>query len=66
MLIIQGLDDRLAPPGNGRALKESYSDRVRLIELEATGHALLLEQPKTIADAVVTFLREHKIVIRKS
>lgn len=65
MLVIQGLDDRIAPPGNGRALKESYGDRVRLIELEAAGHALVVEQPKAIVEAVAAFLREHKIATRK-
>jgi pimeloyl-ACP methyl ester carboxylesterase len=62
MLVIQGLDDRVAPPSNGRALKEAYGERVRLVELQAAGHALLLEQPKAIVNAVVSFLREFAIL----
>lgn len=61
MLVIQGLDDRLAPPGNARSLKEEFGDRVRLVELERAGHALLPERPKAILEAIVDFLREHPI-----
>jgi pimeloyl-ACP methyl ester carboxylesterase len=60
LLVIQGLDDGLAPPANGRALREEFGDRVRLIELSNAGHALLPEQPEAIAQAVLAFLREHQ------
>jgi pimeloyl-ACP methyl ester carboxylesterase len=59
LLVIQGLDDKVAVPANGRALREALGDRVQLVELEDAGHALLPEQPRAIADAVVAFLRAH-------
>lgn len=60
LLVMQGLEDKLAVPANGRALREAFGDRVQLIELEHAGHALLPEQPEAIAKAVVTFLRAHR------
>lgn len=56
MLIIQGLQDRLAVPANGRLLKEELGERVTLVELEGAGHALLPEQPEAIAAALIEFL----------
>ena len=43
LLIIQGLDDRIAPPENGRIYKEKFGDRITLIEIEKAGHFLLQE-----------------------
>ena len=60
LLVIQGLEDGLAPPANGRALQEAFGDRVQLVELANAGHALLPEQPEAIAKAVVAFLRAHR------
>jgi pimeloyl-ACP methyl ester carboxylesterase len=57
MLIIQGLDDRIAPPANGRDLSKRFGARVSLIELENAGHALLDECPITIKDEIVAYLR---------
>lgn len=59
LLVIQGLEDRLAPPANGRALREECGERVQLIELPDAGHALLPEQPEAIAQAMLAFLRAH-------
>ena len=56
MLVIQGLDDVFAPPENGRSLKNEYSDRVTLVELESTGHALMVERPDQVATALLDFL----------
>jgi pimeloyl-ACP methyl ester carboxylesterase len=58
MLVVQGLED-FVPPANGRALRQTLGDRVRLIELARAGHALLPEQPEAIVQAVLTFLRDH-------
>jgi pimeloyl-ACP methyl ester carboxylesterase len=58
ILIIQGLQDRAAPPENGRLLKAEAPDRVELIELDGAGHALLPEKPVEISGAVTTFLRK--------
>ena len=46
LLVIQGLDDEAAPPGNGHALREQLGERVRLVDLPRAGHFLLLEQPE--------------------
>lgn len=56
MLIIQGLDDRVAPPGNGRDLQSEFGERIKLIEVENAGHALLDEWPEIIADSIVSYL----------
>src|SRR3984893_6646099 len=56
LLVIQGLDDEAAPPGNGRALREQLGERVRFVDLPRAGHFLLLEQPESVARAVSEFL----------
>ena len=56
LLVIQGLDDEAAPPGNGHALREQFGERVRVIDLPRAGHFLLLEQPEAVARAVAEFV----------
>jgi pimeloyl-ACP methyl ester carboxylesterase len=56
LLVIQGLDDEAAPPGNGHALREQLGERVRVVDLPHAGHFLLLEQPEAVARAVSEFL----------
>lgn len=56
ILVIQGLQDQVAMPENGRLLKAEAPDRVELIELDGAAHALLPEKPAEIAGAVTTFL----------
>ncbi|OVE79396.1 hypothetical protein BVY01_02540 [bacterium I07] len=58
--VIQGLDDLIAPPGNGRLLREQLGDRVKLIEIPEAGHALLFEKPKEIAEEVIKFIDAMK------
>lgn len=57
ILVVQGLDDLLAPPENGRQLAAELPDRVRLVEIPGAGHALLPERPELVAAAVIDFLR---------
>jgi pimeloyl-ACP methyl ester carboxylesterase len=57
LLVVQGLQDRIAPPANGRDLRSSYPDRVELFEVDDAAHALLPEQPEAVATAVLDFLR---------
>lgn len=59
MLIVQGLDDVLAPPANGRTLQKKLGNRVQLVELENTAHALLPEQPEIITQTILNFIRDH-------
>jgi pimeloyl-ACP methyl ester carboxylesterase len=56
MLVMQGLDDIIAPPANGRALRDEFPDRVKLVEIPNAGHALLFEQPERIAAEIMVFL----------
>lgn len=56
LLVIQGLDDTAAPPGNGHALREQFGERVRLLDLPGAGHFMLLEQPEAVARAVTEFV----------
>jgi len=61
MLIVQGVDDKTAPPENGRRMKEQFSDRITLVNLQAAGHAMGLEKPRETADAILAFLGKHRI-----
>jgi pimeloyl-ACP methyl ester carboxylesterase len=56
LLVIQGLDDEAAPPGNGHALREQFGERVQVIDLPRAGHFLLLEQPEAVTRAVAEFV----------
>jgi pimeloyl-ACP methyl ester carboxylesterase len=56
LLVIQGLDDAAAPPGNGHALREQLDQRARVIDLPRAGYFLLLEQPEAVVQAVSEFL----------
>jgi pimeloyl-ACP methyl ester carboxylesterase len=59
MLLLQGADDRLAPPANGRSLRERIGERASLVEIPRAGHLLLQEQPEAVAGAILSFLRAH-------
>jgi pimeloyl-ACP methyl ester carboxylesterase len=56
VLVIQGLDDAIAPVENGRRYKSESAPHAQLVEIKNAGHALLPEQPHAIADAVLQFL----------
>lgn len=56
VLVVQGLQDACAVPENGRRYAAMHPDRVRLVEIDGAGHALLPERPDEIAAAVVPFL----------
>lgn len=59
ILVLQAVDDRIAPPEfSSLLLKEVMPDRVELINIADAGHALLPEQPEQIAQAVIGFLQE--------
>ena len=42
LLVIQGLDDEIAPPGNGHALREQLGERVQVVDVPRAGHFMLL------------------------
>lgn len=60
MLVIQGLDDVIAPPENGRSLKAEYPDRVTLIELPGVGHSVWREAPDAVVREISSFVRNLK------
>jgi pimeloyl-ACP methyl ester carboxylesterase len=61
MLVIQGLQDKVAPPGNGRDLEANYAGRVTLVDIDGAGHGLVVEQPARIAEEAARFFGEHPI-----
>ncbi|BCW89852.1 Putative aminoacrylate hydrolase RutD [Alphaproteobacteria bacterium SO-S41] len=58
MLVVQALQDAIAPPANAEALAKAAPQQVRVVEIDHAGHAMLPEQPDAIAEAVLGFLRE--------
>ena len=56
MLVVQGLDDDAAPPGNGYALRDALDDRVQVVDIHRAGHFMILEQPDAVFEAVVKFI----------
>jgi pimeloyl-ACP methyl ester carboxylesterase len=58
VLVVQGLDDVLAPAVNGRQLVQRLGGRARLVELAGAGHALLPEQPGAISAALIEFFAQ--------
>jgi pimeloyl-ACP methyl ester carboxylesterase len=56
MLIIQGLDDIVAPPSIGHGLKSQYGAPVELHDLAGCAHALIIEQTDEIATIMLDYL----------
>jgi pimeloyl-ACP methyl ester carboxylesterase len=56
MLIIQGLDDIVAPPSIGQGLQSMYGSRVELHNLAECAHALIIERTDAVADVMLTYL----------
>jgi pimeloyl-ACP methyl ester carboxylesterase len=61
ILIIQPLEDAMAPVGVGRDTAAALGDRATYIEIPRCGHAILPEQPEAIAQHVIAFLRAHPL-----
>jgi len=53
ILILEGAEDIIAVPENGKRLAAEFPDRVTLIEISKAAHALLPEQPEQVAKAVL-------------
>jgi len=56
MLIIQGIDDRMAVLENGQILKRDNEERVKLVNIEKAGHLMIYEQPDKVAKEIISFL----------
>ena len=59
MLIVQPMQDRIAPIENAYALRDKCPQEVEIVEIQNAGHALLPEQPEAVAEAVLAFLAKH-------
>lgn len=58
ILVVQGLDDHIAVPENGRRLAAAFPTRVRLREIPDAGHLLLFERPDLVIPEVLSFIRD--------
>ena len=57
MLVVTGLEDRIAPPEDTvDLLEQEFAGRVTAVRLEGAGHALLPERPDDIAGAILDWL----------
>lgn len=56
-LVISGAEDEMVPAKYGRSLADALPD-ANYINLPATGHYLMLEQPTAVANAIQTFLSD--------
>ena len=57
MLVIQPMQDVLAPAENAEKLRKEGGDRVRVAYVDRAGHALLPEQPDAVASNILAYLR---------
>ena len=57
VLVVQALQDVIAPVGNGQKYASDHPDVTTLVEIDGAGHAMLPEQPQKIASAVIEFLQ---------
>ena len=56
MLVVQGTEDKIAPPENGHRLQARWPDRVEVIDIPQAAHAVLCEQPEAVAQAVIEYI----------
>jgi len=59
MLIVQGVDDKTAPPENGIRMRDEFGERITVVNLQSAGHAMGLEKPRETVNAILPFLRKH-------
>lgn len=57
VLVVQALQDVIAPVGNGQKYALDHPEITKLVEINGAGHAMLPEQPEKIASAVIEFLQ---------
>jgi pimeloyl-ACP methyl ester carboxylesterase len=56
VLVVQALQDAVAVPANGRRYAADHPDVAQLVEIDGAGHALVVEQPDAVSDALLAFL----------
>jgi pimeloyl-ACP methyl ester carboxylesterase len=57
-LILQGVEDQIAPPENGELLQKELGDRATVVNVSGAGHLMPLEQPKTAASHMIGFIHQ--------
>jgi pimeloyl-ACP methyl ester carboxylesterase len=60
MLVIQGLDDIVAPWGNGHALRDQLGEWVQVVDIPCAGHFVIVEQPDPVLSAVTGFIGSRR------
>ncbi|MFN2426914.1 MAG: alpha/beta fold hydrolase [Candidatus Binatia bacterium] len=58
VLVVQGLADRLTPPGGSVLLQRALPPNSRLEMIEGAGHNLPIERPRLMADKILAFANE--------
>jgi 3-oxoadipate enol-lactonase len=59
VLVLQGLADRLTPPGGSVLLHRALPPGARLEMIEGAGHNLPIEMPERVAELVLEFANAH-------
>jgi pimeloyl-ACP methyl ester carboxylesterase len=57
-LILQGADDQIAPPENGKLLQQELGKRATLVNVPGAGHLLPLEKTQITASHMISFIRQ--------
>ncbi len=60
VLLVQALEDPVAPPSNAAVLKRDLGDRLTLVALPHASHAMLPEQPAAIAAVLIQYLNGER------
>ena len=61
ILDIQGADDPYRPPASrGELVKEFGAKRVTTVLIPHAAHAVIVEQPRAVADAIINYARGLK------
>ena len=58
VLVIQALQDVIAPVGNGQKYASDHPAITTLVDIDGAGHAMLPEQPEAISAALISFLTQ--------
>ena len=58
VLVVQALQDVIAPMGNGQKYASDHPAITTLVDIDGAGHAMLPEQPKAISAALISFLTQ--------
>jgi len=58
VLVVQALQDVIAPVGNGQKYASDHPAITKLVDIEGAGHAMLPEQPEAISAALISFLTQ--------